>query len=280
MRWMSFCFQGKPSFGYLKNGGELVDVGIGSGLDSLKQALRQCALEELVAGSAKAPIRSLGSVKFLPPIPNPDKILCVGLNYRDHQAETGKGGEDYPTIFVRFANSQVGHNGEMVRPRESSNLDYEGEIALVVGKSGRRIDLDESLNHVFGYSIYNDGSVRDYQSHTSQFTPGKNFIQTGGFGPWVVTPDEIDNLDSMTLSTFLNGERMQYANASQLVFGFDELIAYCSTFTELDPGDVIVTGTPGGVGASHKPPKFMDDGDVVEVSVEPIGSLRLRVVVG
>ena len=280
MKWMSFSFRGKPSFGYLKNEVEVSDVGIASDFDSLKQALREDALAELVAGSEKAPIRDVGSISFLPPIPNPDKILCVGLNYREHQAETERGGEDHPTIFVRFANSQVGHNGEMVRPRESSTLDYEGEIALVIGRAGRRIDPEQSLNHVFGYSIYNDGSVREYQCHASQFTPGKNFIQTGGFGPWIVTPDEIGDPNSMTLSTYLNGERMQYANASQLVFGFADLIAYCSTFTELVPGDVIVTGTPGGVGSARKPPLFMDAGDVVVVSVEPIGSLKLRVVVG
>jgi 2-keto-4-pentenoate hydratase/2-oxohepta-3-ene-1,7-dioic acid hydratase in catechol pathway len=168
----------------------------------------------------------------------------------------------------------------MIRPRESATLDYEGEIALIIGRAGRRISSDDAMTHVAGFSIYNDGSVREYQRQTSQFTPGKNFVGTGGFGPWMMTPDEIGDLDTMEITTRLNGEVMQHATADLLVFGFAELIAYCSTFTELVPGDVIVTGTPGGVGAARKPPVFMDEGDLIEVEVHPIGTLRNRVVVG
>ena len=167
----------------------------------------------------------------------------------------------------------------MVRPRESHTLDFEGEIAMIVGKPGRRIAKESWLDHVAGFACYNDGSVRDYQRHTSQFTPGKNFSGTGGFGPWMMTTDEVGDLDDMEITTRLNGEVMQNAKSDQLVFGFAELIAYCSTFTELVAGDVIVTGTPGGVGAARTPPVFMDEGDVIEVEVRPIGVLRNQVIV-
>ena len=223
---------------------------------------------------------ALSAIGYLPTITNPDKILCVGLNYKAHQAETGRGGEPFPTIFARFAGAQMGHEQPMVRPLESKTLDFEGEIAMVIGTAGRRIKRADALKHVAGFGIYNDGSVREYQRQTSQFTPGKNFASTGGFGPWMMTPDEIGNLDAMEITTRLNGEVMQHATADLLVFGFAELIEYCSTFIELVPGDVIVTGTPGGVGAARKPPVFMDEGDVIEVEVRPIGTLRNTVVVG
>jgi 2-keto-4-pentenoate hydratase/2-oxohepta-3-ene-1,7-dioic acid hydratase in catechol pathway len=223
---------------------------------------------------------ALTDIEYLPTLPNPDKILCVGLNYKAHQEETGRGGEDYPTIFVRFSGAQMGHEQPMVRPVESNTLDFEGEIAMVIGRAGRRITEADALSHVAGFGIYNDGSVREYQRHTSQFTPGKNFAATGGFGPWMMTPDEIGDLDAMEITTRLNGQVMQHATADLLVFGFARLIAFCSTFIELVPGDVIVTGTPGGVGAARKPPVFMDEGDVIEVEVKPIGTLCNRVVVG
>ena len=154
------------------------------------------------------------------PITNPDKILCVGLNYRDHQAETGRGGEDNPTIFVRFAAAQVGHMANMVRPFESNALDYEGEIAMIIGRHARRVEAADWLDYIAGFSCYNDGSVRDYQRHTSQFTPGKNFTGTGGFGPWMMTPDEVGDLEEMEITTRLNGNVMQNAKSKQLVFGF------------------------------------------------------------
>ena len=281
MRWMSFLYNGVSSYGYVDDNDRVVDVGNKSVFTTLRSALAHDALEEQVDGVDSAtPRLELSSIEYLPPITNPNKILCVGLNYKAHQAETGRGGEDNPTIFVRFADVQVGHNGKMVRPNESNTLDFEGEIALVVGKTGRRISKADFLDHVFGFSCYNDGSVREYQRHTSQFTPGKNFMNTGGFGPWIMTPDEIGDLQNMELRTHLNGELMQQAISSDLVFGFAELVAYCSTFVELVPGDVIVTGTPGGVGAARVPPVFMDDGDVISVSVDPIGTLEHRVEVG
>ncbi|MCB1683264.1 MAG: fumarylacetoacetate hydrolase family protein [Pseudomonadales bacterium] len=280
MRWLSFSHRGKASFGYLTRDGQgVVDVGQRAGLADLKVAI---ATGDVARGAAHGDSADvpLNAISYLPTIPNPDKILCVGLNYRDHQAETGRGGEPFPTIFARFAGAQMGHEQPMLRPHESKTLDFEGEIAMVIGKAGRRISRSDALGHVAGFGIYNDGSVREFQRHTSQFTPGKNFTSTGGFGPWMMTPEEIGDLDALEITTRLNGTVMQHATADLLVFGFAQLIEYCSTFIELVPGDVIVTGTPGGVGAARKPPVFMDEGDVIEVEVKPIGTLRNTVSVG
>ncbi len=274
MRWLSFEYNGVSSFGYLENDDAVVNVGSVSDLLDLKTAIADRELETLVSEIGyRAERISTSEMTFLPPIPNPSKILCVGLNYVDHQKETGRGGEDFPTIFIRFPSVQVGHNQPILRPIETSTLDFEGEIALVIGKSGRRIPTESYLEHVFGFSCYNDGSVREYQRHSSQFTPGKNFMGTGGFGPWIMTTDEIGCLDEMQLSTHLNGELMQHACSSDMVFGFAELVHYCSTFVELEPGDVIVTGTPGGVGAMRSPPIFMSEGDEISITVSPIGTL-------
>jgi 2-keto-4-pentenoate hydratase/2-oxohepta-3-ene-1,7-dioic acid hydratase in catechol pathway len=281
VRWLSFLRDGAPTFGYVTADGEgVVDVGGRGRLADLKSAIAADALTELAERCGDQADLPLAGVSYLPTIPNPDKILCVGLNYKAHQEETGRGGEGVPTIFVRFANAQVGHEQPMIRPRESNSLDYEGEIALIIGRAGRRIPKAEALAHVAGYSIYNDGSVREFQRQTSQFTAGKNFVGTGGFGPWMMTPEEVGDVARMELTTRLNGEVMQHATADLLVFDFGDIIEYCSTFTELVPGDVIVTGTPGGVGAARKPPVFMDEGDAIEVEVVPIGTLQHRVIVG
>lgn len=279
MRWLTFAYQGRASFGVVSAGGDaVIDVGARSPYPDLKSAIAANALPGLAISSRGETGIPLSAITYLPTITNPDKILCVGLNYKAHQEETGRGGEAWPTIFVRFAAAQMGHNAPMIRPRESNTLDYEGEIAMIIGHAGRRIPKERALEHVAGFSIYNDGSVREYQRNTSQFTPGKNFASTGGFGPWMMTCDEVGDLDAMELTTRLNGNVMQNAKSSQLVFGFAELIAYCSTFIELVPGDVIVTGTPGGVGSARKPPVFMDEGDLIEIEVKPIGTLSNRVV--
>ena len=272
MRWLSFEVSGRESFGFLGEDEFITDVGARGDFPDLKAAIAANALTQLAAepGGDSVP---LSDIRYLPTIPNPDKVLCVGLNYRAHQEETGRGGEGVPTLFTRFAASQMGHLEPMIRPRESATLDFEGEIAMIIGKPGRRIKQANALSHVAGFSIYNDGSVREYQRQTSQFTPGKNFAATGGFGPWMMTPDEIGDLDEMEITTRLNGEVMQNAKASLLVHGFAELIEFCSTFIELVPGDVIVTGTPGGVGAARTPPVFMDEGDSIEIEVKPIGRL-------
>lgn len=274
MRWLSFVKDGRPSFGVVVGEG-VVDVGARTpDVADLKAAISVGRLAGLGGDAASGPPDlPLAGLTLLPVIPNPAKILCAGLNYKDHQAETGRGGEPYPTIFVRFAAAQVAHNQAIVRPRESTALDYEGEIALIIGRGGRRIPKDDWQAHVAGFAPYNDGSVRDWQRHTSQFTAGKNFARTGGFGPWMMTPDEVGDPAELELTTRLNGEVMQHAFSSQLVFGFGDLIAYCSAFVELEPGDVIVTGTPGGVGAARKPPVWMRAGDRIEVEVKPIGTL-------
>lgn len=280
MRWLSFRQDGEETFGYVNSDNQVVRVDQESSYATLKDALTAGVLKDLAAQTVASETIQLDTIEYLPTITNPDKILCVGLNYRDHQAETGRGGEENPTIFVRFAAAQVGHLSNMVRPLESKALDYEGEIAMIIGRHARRVSASDWLDYVAGFSCYNDGSVRDYQRHTSQFTPGKNFTGTGGFGPWMMTPDEVGDLDEMEITTRLNGNVMQNAKSKQLVFGFAELLAYCSTFTDLVPGDVIVTGTPGGVGSARNPPVFMDEGDVIEITVDPVGTLRNNVVVG
>ena len=280
MKWISFEKDGKESFG-LVVGEAVIDAGARTRFGTLKEAIASDeSLDSIGRSLGQSGDFLLEDVVFLPTITRPDKILCVGLNYKEHQEETGRGGEDNPTIFVRFASAQIGHEAKMIRPTESTNLDFEGEIAVIIGKGGRRIKKSDWLEHVAGFSCYNDGSVRDYQRHTSQFTPGKNFTGTGGFGPWMVTPDEIDDFDEMEITTRLNGEVMQNAKAKLLVFGFGDLVQYISSFTELVAGDVIVTGTPGGVGFARNPPVWMDEGDIIEIQVDPIGTLTNHVTVG
>jgi 2-keto-4-pentenoate hydratase/2-oxohepta-3-ene-1,7-dioic acid hydratase in catechol pathway len=281
MRWLSFVRDGRATFGFVTADGQgVVDVGARGGYPDLRAAIAANALADLARASGSAADLPLAGLRYLPPITNPEKILCVGLNYKAHQEETGRGGEGFPTIFARFANAQIGHEEHMVRPVESATLDFEGEVAIVIGRAGRRIPREQAMSYIAGYSIYNDGSVREYQRQTSQFTPGKNFTGTGGFGPWLMTPDEVGDPHRMELTTRLNGEVMQHATTDLMVFDFAAIIAYCSIFTELVPGDVLVTGTPGGVGAARKPPVFMDAGDRIEIEVKPIGVLGNTVVVG
>jgi 2-keto-4-pentenoate hydratase/2-oxohepta-3-ene-1,7-dioic acid hydratase in catechol pathway len=217
---------------------------------------------------------ALQDIAFLPPIAKPDKIICVGLNYLSHILEGGRPTPTQPTIFTRFADSQVGHLQPIVRPHVSERLDFEGELAVVIGKTCRHVPRAEAASMIAGYSCYNDGSVRDWQRHTTQFTPGKNFPATGAFGPWLVTPDEFGDPAKATLETRLNGDVMQSATVDDLVFDVPMLIEYCSTFTNLEPGDIIITGTTGGVGAYREPPVWMKPGDVVEVEISGIGVLR------
>ncbi len=274
MRWLSFARNGTVSFGYVTSDGSgVVDVGARSEFDTLREAIAADALSVMSKQFGDDADLALAGITYAPTITDPKKILCVGLNYKAHQEETGRGGEGVPTIFARFAAAQVAHNQPMLKPPESDSLDFEGEIAMVIGKGGRRISQADALDHVVGFGIYNDGSVREYQRHTSQFTPGKNFAATGGFGPWMMTKDEIGDLSQMELTTRLNGEVMQNATAALMVHSFEELIEFCSTWIELEPGDVIVTGTPGGVGAARTPPVFMQDGDRIEIEVTPIGKL-------
>lgn len=215
---------------------------------------------------------------FLPVIPEPGKILCVGVNYRPHVEEMGRDLPDHPVVFVRFPSSLVGHGRDVVRPRVSSRYDYEGELAVIVGRTGRYVSEDRAWDHVAGLCPFLDGSLRDYQRHSGQFTPGKNFPASGAMGPALVTLDEIGDPGALRLETRVNGEVLQSGQLSELIFDVPRLIAYCSTFTRLEPGDVIATGTPGGVGAARKPPRWLVPGDTVEVDIGPAGCLRNQVV--
>ncbi|MFD1881169.1 fumarylacetoacetate hydrolase family protein [Paracoccus pacificus] len=213
--------------------------------------------------------------RWLPPLAQPGKIICVGLNYVDHTSESGFQQPDYPTLFARFSTSLIGHMDAMIRPRVSHQLDYEGEIAAVIGRGGRHIPKDSALDHVAGYSIFNDGSVRDYQTKAPQWTVGKNFDGTGAFGPAFVTADALPpGCRGLRLQTRLNGAVMQDASADDMVFDVATLIAIISEAITLVPGDVIVTGTPAGIGLARKPPLFMKPGDICEIEVEGLGTLR------
>ena len=201
------------------------------------------------------------------------KILCVGVNYRPHIEEMGREIPSYPVVFTRFASSLVGPGEPVIRPQASEQLDFEGELAIVIGKNARHVSRENALDYVAGYCCFLDGSVRDWQRHTGQFTAGKNFDRSGAIGPMVPAAD-VPDPTTLELTTRVNGEVMQRGNVADLVFDIPRLIEYCSTFTELRPGDIIATGTPGGVGAARTPPVWLKDGDVVEVDISGIGVLR------
>lgn len=218
---------------------------------------------------------SLNAVRILPPVLKPSKILCVGLNYDDHLEESGLKKPDYPEIFARFATSLIGHGEPILLPNESPTLDYEAELAVVINRKGRRIRRDKALEYVAGYSLFNDATIREFQLRTPQWTMGKNFDATGAFGPWLVTPDALPpGAGGLRIQGRLNGKVMQDTRTDRLIFGVPELIEMISVAMTLEPGDVIITGTPGGVGAARKPPVFMRQGDVFEVEIEGIGVLR------
>ena len=276
MKLLSFKVNDSQRFGAWIGGG-VVDLKerLRGQFADLLSVLRADALPQLSAALKDAkPDFALEQITFLPVIPEPPKILCIGINYEEHRAEIGRDPSLRPPVFARFSNSQVAHQGVIPLPPESDKLDYEGEIAVIIGKAGRRIPSDRVWSHIAGYAPYNDASVRDWQGHTHQWTPGKNFLHTGGFGPWMSTRDEFVDDPEFHLSTRLNGIEVQRASSRQMIFSIAEIIAYCSTFTELEPGDVIATGTPGGVGARRKPQLFMKHGDVVEVEISEIGVLR------
>ena len=271
MRYVTFASEGKARWGRID--GDRVTALDGL-FPSLKTAIEAGKLEAESLASATGETLPLAGIAYLPVLPDPGKILCIGLNYESHRRETGRAEVRNPTVFTRFADSQTGHGTAILCPRESTKLDYEGELAIVIGKGGRRIPAERALDHVAGYSCYNDGSVRDWQAHTIQFTPGKNFPGTGAFGPWLVTPGEFGAPREQRIQTRLNGVVMQDAVLAQMIFPIGRLIEYCSTFTPLSPGDVIVTGTPGGVGAKRDPQVFMKPGDRVQVEIDGIGILE------
>lgn len=281
MKLISYQHNGTDSYGALL-GDRIVDLRavFGTRAVDLKALIAAGLLSEAAAAvqkadaTATASTLALGDVQLLPVIPNPGKIVCVGLNYGEHVRETGREITEQPTLFLRVAESQVAHGEPIVLPPESSKLDYEGEIAIVIGQGGRRISEADAWKHIAGYACYNDATLRDWQSATPQWTAGKNFWRTGGFGPWLVTRDEIADGQVMTLVTRLNGQEMQRTTTDKLIHSIPRQIAHISAFMPLAAGDVIVTGTPGGVGAKRTPPVWMKAGDVVEIEVDAIGILR------
>jgi 2-keto-4-pentenoate hydratase/2-oxohepta-3-ene-1,7-dioic acid hydratase in catechol pathway len=284
MKLLSLAMEGRESWGAVV-GDHVTDLGralphypsladfVGSADFARRDAL----------AAAEKPALALADITFLPVIPRPEKIVCAVRNYLDHHNEAVASGmkreiTEFPPIFLRVWRSQVAHNAPVVRPKVSDNLDWEGELAVVIGKGGRHIPEAKAFDHVAGYSIYNDVSVRDWQRHAQQIASGKNFVGTGPFGPWLVTPDEIGDPARLKLETRVNGRVEQKSDTSMLIFSIPRLINYCSTIFDLVPGDVIATGTPAGVGFTRKPPVFLKPGDVVEVEIENIGVLRNPVV--
>jgi 2-keto-4-pentenoate hydratase/2-oxohepta-3-ene-1,7-dioic acid hydratase in catechol pathway len=244
-----------------------LDEVVRSGIGAVSNIHRRCLDSGVFIGEEE--------VTYLPPLSRSSKILCVGLNYRDHAEETGFVAPEYPTIFARFASGLVGHNAPLIKPRISDDFDFEGEMAIVIGKSGHEISTEDALSHVGAYSIFNDGSVRDYQLRTTQWTVGKNFDGTGAFGPWLVSPEALPpGATGLQLTTRLNGEVVQSASTADMVFGVAELISILSTAMTLEAGDVIVSGTPAGIGMTRTPPLYMRDGDICEVEIESVGCLR------
>jgi 2-keto-4-pentenoate hydratase/2-oxohepta-3-ene-1,7-dioic acid hydratase in catechol pathway len=233
------------------------------------------ALDAAAASLSRGPAIDLGQVGLLPPLQTPGKIICVGLNYVDHSIESGFVVPDYPTIFTRFTSTLIGSGAPIVRPRVSTQLDYEGEMVAILGAGGRHIREEDALDHVLGYSIFNDASVRDYQRKSPQWTIGKNFDSTGAFGPYLVTADELPpGGKGLHIQTRLNGTVVQDASTEDMVFSVARLISILSEAITLSPGDILVSGTPAGVGMARKPPLYMKHGDVCEVEIEGIGTLR------
>jgi 5-carboxymethyl-2-hydroxymuconate isomerase len=277
MKFVSFEKEGHASFGAVTDNG-VVDLGARhSELDDLRAAIRHKQLPALAGEvSAADADYALGDIEFLPTIPNPEKIICIGVNYANRNAEykDGSAPPKFPSVFMRSRESLVGHGQLILDPPESDQLDYEGEIVIVVGKEGRRIPEQETHEYIAGLTIMQEGTLRDFLRHAKfNVTQGKNFAKSGSLGPWMVTPDELDPMSEMRVLTRVNGEERQNDTTANLIFPFRYLISYLSTFYHLKPGDIIATGTPNGAGARFDPPKYLKAGDVVDVEVAGIGTL-------
>lgn len=280
MKLASFVIKGRASFGAIAGDG-IVDLAKRGRFLRLLDVLHAGALDELRNEAAGKPDYALSDVTLLPPVPAPEKIICVGVNYANRNEEYKDGSEPpkYPSLFLRFPGSFVGHDQPVVRPKISEQLDYEGEIVLIIGREGRHVPRERALEHIAGVTLANEGTVRDWLRHGKfNVTQGKNFDRTGSLGPWMVTADEIDWAKPMHLTTKVNGETRQDDTTANLIFDFPFLIAYITTFATLKPGDVILTGTPTGAGARFDPPRWLKPGDTVEVAVPEIGTLRNRVI--
>lgn len=256
----------------------VVDLTRHAGAKSLRGLIADGQIEAMAAHADAPADHALDAIAFLPVIPDPAHIWCVGVNYMDHLQEAIDAGlprskSEHPMIFGRYADTMVGHRQNLMKSPVVEKLDYECELAVIIGKAGRHIRKEDALSHVAGYSCINEGSARDWQYHTSQVVPGKNFAKTGGFGPWMVTADEIPDPQVLDISTVLNGKTMQDANTKDMIFDVATVIAYVSNLSELQPGDVIASGTPSGVGQSREPQVFMQPGDVCEIHIENVGTL-------
>ena len=279
MKLVSFKHAGQATYGVVQaDGYRQPPAEYLSQHPDIVSVLRADALRELerVAVSKGTTIQAAATLA-LPVLPNPGKFICVGLNYKTHVAETKRDDSAYPSLFVRFADSLAANGDVVLRPSFSARFDWEGELAVVIGKGGRAIGQAQAFDHVAGYACFNDITVRDWQRHTHQWTPGKNFPGTGALGPWFVTADEVPDVNALTLESRLNGEVMQHASLSDLIFTIPILIEYISRFTPLSPGDLIATGTPGGVGDRRTPPLYMKDGDLTEVEISGLGVLSNRI---
>ena len=282
MRFVSYIADRKPGFGLATEAG-IVDLAARLGVPSLRALLEGAGVAAAAPFAAQKADRALDSVTLLPVIPDCAHCYCVGVNYEDHLLEVQAAGvarprPKQPSLFIRYPETFVAHGEPLVVPKVSNDFDYEAELAIIVGKGGRYIAREDAMAHVAGYSCFNDGSVRDWQFHSSQVTSGKNFVGTGAFGPWMVTPDEVGDVGKLAISLTVNGTVLQDGNTSDLLFGVAEIVSYASAFLPLKAGDVIATGTPAGVGFSRKPPIFLKPGDVCDVRIERIGTLRNTVV--
>jgi 5-carboxymethyl-2-hydroxymuconate isomerase len=279
MRFVSFAIGEYSSFGAVSDDG-VVDLGrlLGAQYPTLGAVLRAGDLHRAMAlGESSKPTIGLDEIRYLPTVTDPEKIACIGINYgrRNEEYHDGAEAPRYPSVFMRTPGSLVGHLEPIMKPLESEQLDYEGEIVLVIGKGGRRIPAADAWQHVAGLSLMNEGSVRDWLRHSKfNVTPGKNFERSGSLGPWLVTADEISAGGELHLTTTVNGEVRQDDTTANLIFPFARLVEYLSSFMRLTPGDLIATGTPTGAGARFDPPKYLRHGDVVEVHVPEIGTLR------
>jgi len=281
MKFLSFQKDNRASFGAVTDHG-IVDLGARHPeIADLRDAIRKSSLDSLSIEASQADADfTLEDIVYLPTVPNPEKIICIGVNYADRNAEYKDGSKPpkYPSVFMRSRESLTGHEQPLLDPPESDQLDYEGEIVLVIGEEGRRIKEKDAAKHIAGVTIMNEGSLRDYLRHAKfNVTQGKNFERSGSLGPWMVTPDQLDPLSELTVKTWVNGDLRQNDTTNSLMFPFAYLIAYLSTFYRLKPGDIIATGTPNGAGARFDPPKYLREGDAVEIQVEGVGVLRNRV---
>jgi 2-keto-4-pentenoate hydratase/2-oxohepta-3-ene-1,7-dioic acid hydratase in catechol pathway len=278
MKLASYVVDGIETFGVIRGNDVITMNGrFGGRGATLRDALASGLLPQIKDSIASAkPDHTISEVKFLPVIPNPERIACAGINYRSHASETGREIPKQPSMFLRLTDTLVAHEGEMIRPKVSTSFDFEGELALVIGKAGRHIKPEDALGYIAGYTCFCDATVRDFTKYS--LVASKNFLASSPLGPWLVTADEIPDPTKLTLVTRLNGKEMQRSGTDMLIHSIPAIIEFCSVFTPLSPGDIIATGTPDGIGAKQNPPVWMKAGDVLEIEISSIGTLRNKIV--